>query len=164
MAAGAGAIAIVGGFLKPRQSADELGADVSAGHAGKYPRGGEPTRPAPKFEFWLSNLDPSDNAPNGTGGGAGLLACWQKCPHLGSPVTWRPDFEFEGLSGWFYCARHGSTFTKAGVRVYGPAPRSLDTMRVTVDQHGTVTVHTGDITLGAPDNPSRAVRHPLLPA
>lgn len=79
LAAGAGAVAVVGGFLKPRQSADELGAVVSAGHASGYPRGGEPTRPVPTLQFWLSNLDPSDSTPNGSGGGTGLLACWQKC-------------------------------------------------------------------------------------
>ena len=162
VAAGASAIGIIGAFLRPPVPR-EFGAPIDAGNVRDYPTGGVPKRPT-TFGFWLANLDPADTAENGTGGGAGLLACWEKCPHLGSAVEWRPDFEFEDVKGWYRCRRHGATFTRAGVRVYGPTPRSLDTMRVTVDQYGAITVHTGDITRGGPDNPKRAVQHPLLPS
>ena len=49
------------------------------------------------------------------------------------------------------------------MRVFGPAPRSMDSMAVEIDDNGNITVQTGDITSGAPDNPLRAVDNPLLP-
>jgi cytochrome b6-f complex iron-sulfur subunit len=60
--------------------------------------------------------------------------------------------------GWFRCPCHGSTFTEAGIRVFGPAQRSMDTMDVVVGEGGRLTVDTGKITPGGPDNPNRAVR------
>lgn len=162
VAAGASAIGIVGAFLRPPVPR-EFGASIDAGNVRDYLRGSAPKRPT-TFRFWLANLDPSDTRENGTGGGSGLLACYDKCPHLGEAVEWRPDFEFEDVKGWYRCRKHGATYTRAGVRVFGPAPRSLDTMRVTVDQNGAITVHTGDITRGDADNPKRAVQHPLLPS
>lgn len=113
--------------------------------------------------FWLANLDPSDTKPNGSGGGSGLIACWERCPHLGATVPWMPHFAYEGTTGWYRCPSHGATFTKSGIRVFGPSPRSLDTMRVTVDVYGTITVDTNAITNGGPDNPARAIDHPRLP-
>ena len=64
-----------------------------------------------------------------------------------------------GFSGpnWFQCPCHGSTYTMAGVRVFGPAPRSMDSMKVEVDGNGNITVQTGEITSGGPDNPDRAM-------
>ena len=161
VAAGASAVAIVGGFLKPR-TPQEFGAPFLVGNVRDYARGGAPERPT-TFGVWLANLDPADNQTNGAGGGAGLLACWEKCPHLGSTIDWRPDLEYEGTRGWYRCRSHGGTFTRAGVRVFGPPPRSMDTMRVTVDDDGRITVDTGNITRGGSDNPKRAVDHPLLP-
>ena len=107
--------------------------------------------------FWLVNL-------NAEQGGPGLLALWWKCPHLGCTVPWRPTFVFPDpltgapKQGWFRCPCHGSTYTDAGVRVYGPAPRSMDTMELSVDAGGRVTVNTGSVTNGGPDNPDRALR------
>ncbi len=106
--------------------------------------------------FWLANLTEEQ-------GGPGLLALWWKCPHLGCTVPWVPTFTWPDPTtgadklGWFRCPCHGSTYTDAGVRVFGPAPRSLDTMAITVEG-GRVTVDTGSITPGTPDNSSRATR------
>ena len=72
-------------------------------------------------------------------------------------MPWRPDFAFEGETGYFRCPCHGSTYTKAGVRVFGPAPRPLDTMAITVNVDGSLTVDTGVITKGGTDNPKRTV-------
>jgi cytochrome b6-f complex iron-sulfur subunit len=78
-------------------------------------------------------------------------------------VPWKPTFVWPDPAtgaprqGWFRCPCHGSTYTDAGIRVFGPAPRSLDTMALTVE-NGRVIVDTGNITSGGPDNPSRAVR------
>ncbi len=106
--------------------------------------------------FWLSNLTAEQ-------GGPGLLALWWKCPHLGCTVPWKEKFVWPDpatgapTQGWFRCPCHGSTYTDAGVLVYGPAPRPLDTMALTVE-NGRITVDTGKITPGAQDNPQRAVR------
>jgi cytochrome b6-f complex iron-sulfur subunit len=110
----------------------------------------------PEGRFWLVNLTAEQ-------GGPGLLALWWKCPHLGCTVPWRPDFVWPdpttgaAKKGWFRCPCHGSTYTDAGVRVYGPAPRSMDTMALTVNSNGSLTVNTGSVTKGSPDNPGRAV-------
>jgi cytochrome b6-f complex iron-sulfur subunit len=108
-------------------------------------------------KFWLVNLTAEQ-------GGPGLLALWWRCPHLGCTVPWRPTFVWPDpstgalKSGWFRCPCHGSTYTDAGVRVFGPAPRSMDTMAISVSGSGDLTVDTGARTPGAPDNPDRAIR------
>jgi cytochrome b6-f complex iron-sulfur subunit len=82
---------------------------------------------------------------------------------LGCTVPWRENFVWPDPTsgapnqGWFRCPCHGSTYTDAGIRVYGPAPRPLDTMELTV-AGGNVIVDTGKITKGGPDNAERAVR------
>ena len=116
------------------------------------PEGGEPVR-FPTGRFYLSHLAPGQEGSQG-----GILALYQKCTHLGCTVPWRPDFEFNGVKGWYRCPCHGSTYTKDGaILVFGPAPRPLDTMEVEVIDNGDVVVNTGKITKGASDNPQRAV-------
>ncbi len=111
----------------------------------------------PAGRFWLVNLTEEQ-------GGPGLLALWWKCPHLGCTVPWKPNFDWPdpasgaNKQGWFRCPCHGSTYTDAGVLVFGPAPRPLDTMALSVGSDGRVTVDTGNVTAGASDNPDRAVR------
>ena len=91
-----------------------------------------------------------------------VIALYHKCVHLGCTVPWRPDFSREDprnqetYPGWFLCPCHGSTYSDAGVRVFGPAPRSLDTFDLVI-KDGKMTVNTGKISTGNPDNPSRAV-------
>jgi cytochrome b6-f complex iron-sulfur subunit len=114
-------------------------------------------------KLWLINLKPGEGVPQQFQSVAppsekgGLLALYHKCVHLGCTVPWRPDFEFGGVNGWFRCPCHGSTYTKGGVRVFGPAPRSLDSFAITkVDASG-VSVNTGKITLGNTSDPQRVV-------
>ena len=127
--------------------------------------GGDPAR-ITVGKFWLSNLLPEEGTHGGFGelGDGGVLALWWKCPHLGCTVPWRPDFVFEGAAAWFRCPCHGSTYTKAGVRVFGPAPRPMDTMDVTVNEDGSLTVDTGTAGVGGnkggADNPTRAKPYP----
>jgi cytochrome b6-f complex iron-sulfur subunit len=106
---------------------------------------------------YIVNLKPGEGGFQSVPGSAkgGILALYQKCPHLGCTVPWRPDFSFEGSTGWFRCPCHGSTYTKGGVRVFGPAPRSMDTFDVTVNADGSLTVNTGKITPGTPFDPQR---------
>jgi cytochrome b6-f complex iron-sulfur subunit len=87
-----------------------------------------------------------------------------KCPHLGCTVPWNGAFNgaavgFPGVVGWFRCPCHGSTYSRAGVRVFGPAPRSLDTFELILNGDGSITVNTGAITSGSaiPANPLRTI-------
>jgi len=107
-------------------------------------------------KFWLSNLSGAQGDVLGSGASGGLLALYWKCPHLGCTVPWNATFNgaqvsFPGIIGWFRCPCHGSTYSRAGVRVFGPAPRSMDTMAITVNADGSLTVNTGKITLGGED-------------
>jgi cytochrome b6-f complex iron-sulfur subunit len=113
---------------------------------------------------YIVNLKPGEGVPQQFAGAAqpskdgGILVLYQKCPHLGCTVPWRPEFEFEGVKAWFRCPCHGSTYTKAGVRVFGPAPRPMDTMKVTVNSDGSLEIDTSKITTGSTDNPQRTVK------
>ncbi len=124
--------------------------------AAAVPKSGEKVQIG-EGRFWLVNLTAEQ-------GGPGLLALWWKCPHLGCTVPWQPTFVWPDpatgalKSGWFRCPCHGSTYTDAGVRVFGPAPRSMDTMEVTVSGSGDLTVNTGARVNGGPDNADRVVR------
>ena len=124
--------------------------------------GTEPVRIS-EGKFWLLNLEGTQGDVLEDGGSGGLIALYWKCPHLGCTVPWRADFTgsqvgFPGVNGWFRCPCHGSTYSQAGVRVFGPAPRSMDTFLVEVNGDGSITVNTRAITLGgSPPNPLRAV-------
>ena len=124
--------------------------------------GGEPVRIS-EGRFWLVNLDGREGDVLEEGGEGGLIALYWKCPHLGCTIPWSSSFDgaavaFPGVRGWFRCPCHGSTYSKAGVRVFGPAPRSMDTFLVTKNDDGSVTVNTRGITLGGePPNPTRAL-------
>ncbi len=131
-----------------------FGGVVAAGTVDKFPAGSKTQ--VIEGHFWLVHLTPEQ-------GGDGLLALWWKCPHLGCTVPWRDNFTFtdpntgQTKTGWFRCPCHGSTYTDAGVRVFGPAPRSMDTMALSIS-NGTINVDTGKVTPGSPDNASRAVK------
>jgi cytochrome b6-f complex iron-sulfur subunit len=134
-----------------------FGGRVSAGKVTDYPPGGEPKRNN-EGRFYMVHVTPEKG---GEGQYRGLLALWQRCPHLGCTVPWRGDSNFEGTQGWFLCPCHGSRYSYAGVRVFGPAPRSMDTMKITVDASGNIVVDTAEITEGGTtpgDNPSRALQ------
>jgi cytochrome b6-f complex iron-sulfur subunit len=125
------------------------------------PPGADPVRVS-EGKFWLVNLQGNQGDVLGIGGTGGLMALYWKCPHLGCTVPWNAAFNgatvnFPGIIGWFRCPCHGSTYSRAGIRVFGPAPRPLDTMALTVNADGTLNVNTGAITYGAEDNPLRAV-------
>lgn len=163
----AGGAALLFDFLRPTRP--ETQGLHGVGRLSDFPRGGDPIqftaegkRGAGPHGFWVVHLDPGDSRIGGSGGGDGLLALYQRCPRDGCTVPWRPDFEYrtrEGEdSGWFRCPCGGETFTKAGVHVYGPAPRSMDTFEVRIDGSGNVFVNTLRQTPGSPDNPTRAVK------
>jgi cytochrome b6-f complex iron-sulfur subunit len=111
---------------------------------------------------WIVRFDAEQAERNGTEEGA-ILALWHKCPHLGCTVPYRENFSFEdprigsSYSGWFRCPCHGSTYSDAGVRVFGPAPRSMDVFEMSIDG-GNIVVNTGAITPGDEANGSRAIQ------
>ncbi|MFN8021575.1 MAG: Rieske 2Fe-2S domain-containing protein [Acidimicrobiales bacterium] len=74
----------------------------------------------------------------------GLMASYQKCPHLGCRVPSCTS------SQWFECPCHGSQYNKVGEKKAGPAPRGLDHFAFTVSGSGDVVIDTGTIYQGRP--------------
>ncbi|MEX2237859.1 MAG: ubiquinol-cytochrome c reductase iron-sulfur subunit [Dehalococcoidia bacterium] len=130
------------------------------------PAPGDPPLYFIKGKFWLSNIEPGYGESLGFGEASetgGLLALYQKCPHLGCRVPYNEAFSFGDTIGWFRCPCHGSTYNRAGIRVFGPAPRPMDTMAIEVVEAGGLIVDSGNITRGSNasgdllSNPNRAV-------
>ncbi|MGB1506621.1 MAG: ubiquinol-cytochrome c reductase iron-sulfur subunit [Acidimicrobiales bacterium] len=74
----------------------------------------------------------------------GIIALYQKCPHLGCRV---PECV---TSQWFECPCHGSQYNRVGEKRGGPAPRGMDRFAMSVDASGALTVDTGSIIQGPP--------------
>ncbi|MFM8237901.1 MAG: ubiquinol-cytochrome c reductase iron-sulfur subunit [Actinomycetota bacterium] len=74
----------------------------------------------------------------------GLVAIYQRCVHLGCRVPWCQS------SQWFECPCHGSKYNRVGEKTAGPAPRGLDSFRLTVSGSGAVSVDTGTVYIGPP--------------
>ena len=75
---------------------------------------------------------------------AGIVALYQKCPHLGCRV---PSCV---TSQWFECPCHGSKYNQVGEKRTGPAPRGMDRFAVEVTSDGSLVVDTGSIIQGPP--------------
>ena len=73
---------------------------------------------------------------------AGVVALYQKCPHLGCRV---PECK---SSQWFECPCHGSQYNRVGEKKAGPAPRGMDLFGVSIS-NGNVVVDTGTVFNGA---------------
>lgn len=73
----------------------------------------------------------------------GVVALWQKCPHLGCRVPGCAS------SQWFECPCHGSQYNQVGEKKGGPAPRGMDHFAMEVSG-GVLTVDTGTIFEGPP--------------
>ena len=78
-----------------------------------------------------------------TGMEAGLVALYQKCPHLGCRV---PECV---SSQWFECPCHGSQYNQVGEKKGGPAPRGMDRFAMEVSG-GVFIVNTGQVIQGPP--------------
>ena len=83
------------------------------------------------------------SAPELAGMEAGVVALYQKCPHLGCRV---PSCV---TSQWFECPCHGSQYNQVGEKKGGPAPRGMDHFAMEV-AGGVLTVNTGQIIQGPP--------------
>lgn len=90
----------------------------------------------------------SANELSGMGAGielgldGGIVALYQKCPHLGCRV---PEC---GTSQWFECPCHGSQYNRVGEKRGGPAPRGMDRFAMSIGGDGSLTVDTGTIIQG----------------
>lgn len=72
---------------------------------------------------------------------AGIIALYQKCPHLGCRV---PECK---SSQWFECPCHGSQYNRVGEKKGGPAPRGMDRFGVSIS-NGVLTIDTGSVFAG----------------
>lgn len=72
----------------------------------------------------------------------GVVALYQKCPHLGCRV---PECD---TSQWFECPCHGSQYNQVGEKRGGPAPRGMDRFATSLGSDGSLTVDTGTIIQG----------------
>lgn len=75
---------------------------------------------------------------------AGIIALYQKCPHLGCRV---PSC---ATSQWFECPCHGSQYNHVGEKRGGPAPRGMDRFTMEVTSDGFLLVNTGSVIPGPP--------------
>ena len=137
----------------------QFGCVVDAGGVNDLPPGKKVHFVAPKL--WLVRFDAAQASHVGAQSGS-FLALFHRCNHLGCTVPWRPDFtrddprDGKSYAGWFLCPCHNATHDDAGVRVFGPSPRPLDTCALRIE-NGRIIVDTGVRTTGAADNPLRAI-------
>jgi cytochrome b6-f complex iron-sulfur subunit len=105
---------------------------------------------APSARTWVTAY-PADALPKAAsiypatilaGMEQGIVALYQKCPHLGCRV---PQCV---TSQWFECPCHGSQYNQVGEKKAGPAPRGMDRFPITVAGNGDVVVNTGVIVTG----------------
>ncbi len=105
----------------------------------------------PEGRAWLTEY-PAESLPKAekvysppvlAGMQAGIVALYQKCPHLGCRV---PDCK---SSQWFECPCHGSQYNRAGEKKFGPAPRGMDRFGVTIVS-GNVVIDTATVIPGPP--------------
>jgi cytochrome b6-f complex iron-sulfur subunit len=117
-------------FVWPRKTGS-FGGTVSAGNVSDF-KVGQVTK-VTEGKFFISRVP------------EGFLALWQKCPHLGCTVPWRPDDRSEDsveATGRFNCPCHGSIYDRYGQIITGPAPRPMDMFPITI-RDGRIFVETG---------------------
>lgn len=73
----------------------------------------------------------------------GIVALYQKCPHLGCRVPQCVS------SQWFECPCHGSQYNQVGEKKGGPAPRGMDRFPLTITDNA-ITVDTSIVIQGPP--------------
>lgn len=154
VALGAAAGAAIINMLYPRNAARDTEVLIPSE---RVPSPGEPPLFVAGGNFLLVHLGPDEGA-DGYRGPGGLLAIRQRCTHLHCEVEWRHGYAFDGeVADRLVCPCHGGVFTRAGVRLFGPPPRSLDTLALRVTALRDVVVDTAIMREGHESNPLRAV-------
>jgi cytochrome b6-f complex iron-sulfur subunit len=100
-------------FFKPRMPPDGFGSEVVAGNLEEFEPGS--VNYVQKGRFYIVRREDG-----------GVLALWQRCPHLGCTVPWRED------QNQFNCPCHSSFFNRQGEVIGGPAPRPMDLFPVSL--------------------------------
>jgi cytochrome b6-f complex iron-sulfur subunit len=95
----------------------------------------------PKEALAKAKVQYGAQAPVYAGMEAGIVALYQKCPHLGCRV---PTCS---TSQWFECPCHGSQYNRVGEKKGGPAPRGMDRFGIAVN-NGVVVIDTGTVFAG----------------
>ena len=111
-------------LMYPRFKAGEFGGDFLLGSSSGLPSLEAAPQSDPIGKFWLVNTD------------EGPRALYMVCTHLGCLYKW------VDANKRFECPCHGSKFTREGVYIEGPAPRSLDQFVVEVTEGGSVVAST----------------------
>lgn len=149
----AGAVAAFGRFLLSAPPSPATGFILLK--ADQLPRLGDDPHYVREAGCYLVDLRPGegafdtlDNRDLAPGAGPGLIALSHRCTHLGCHLPWRPDFQFAGEAGWFRCPCHSATYTKAGVRVFGPAARDMDLVDFTRQDDGSIVIHPKTVRRG----------------
>ncbi len=111
-------------LMYPRFKAGEFGGDFFLGLASALPDQSSAPQGDPIGKFWLVNTE------------QGPRALYMVCTHLGCLYKWvEANRRFE-------CPCHGSKFTREGVYIEGPAPRSLDQFVIEIQEGGSVVAST----------------------
>lgn len=75
----------------------------------------------------------------------GVVALYQKCPHLGCRVPWCDT------SQWFECPCHGSKYNRVGEKTGGPAPRGMDLFSFDISgDRMVINTNLSEVVSGAP--------------
>ena len=111
-------------LMYPRFKAGEFGGDFLLGSSSGLPSLEAAPQGDPLGKFWLVNTE------------EGPRALYMVCTHLGCLFKW------VDANKRFECPCHGSKFTREGVYIEGPAPRSLDQFVIEVTQDGSVVAST----------------------
>lgn len=111
-------------FLAPRFRAGEFGGKFTIGAAPQLPAATDAPQANRAGKFWLINTP------------AGPKALYMVCTHLGCLYKW------EAQANYFRCPCHGSTFTREGDYICGPASRSLDQFVIEIMQNEEIIAAT----------------------
>ena len=106
----------------------------------------------------LQKAQATYSAPELVGMETGLIALFQKCPHLGCRV---PSCL---TSQWFECPCHGSRYNQVGEKRGGPAPRGMDRFAMTVNAKGEFIIRTGTVIQGPPIGVNTSGQEPEGPS
>jgi cytochrome b6-f complex iron-sulfur subunit len=126
--------------LYPRFKAGEFGGKFFIGPESILPDQSAAPQPFTAGKFWLVRTQ--EDAPK---------ALYMVCTHLGCLYKWVES------NNRFECPCHGSKFSHDGFYIEGPAPRSLDSFEISIE-NGEVAVDTGAKITGLPsaESPARA--------
>ena len=116
-----GFLVILGKFLVPRKEPFARSAFV-AGLPADYAAGEVSDRWLNDHQTWIVHSGPR------------IYAIWARCTHMNCTTKWDRNVST------FQCPCHRSLFDIEGVTQIGPAPRSLDRFRVTLNRRGEIVV------------------------